>query len=207
VKVFLTGGTGLVGSHVAEHLARAGHEVRALVRPGTDAAFLGSLDAELREGDITEPGSLAGALRGCDAVVHAAAAITARAPWELFRRVNVRGTESVLAAAVDQGVPRAVHVSSVAVYGGDEIVLRGGVDEDASMSRPLPPGELYGRSKREAEEVALRFQREARLEVTLVRPDVIYGERDRVVIPIFARYLSAPVVPTVGGGHKELPLV
>jgi nucleoside-diphosphate-sugar epimerase len=207
MRIFLTGGTGLVGSHVAEHLVANGHEVRALVRAGSEGSFLRTLGVELREGDVTDAASLAGAMSDCDGLVHAAAIVTARVDWEIYRLINVAGTENVLAAAAGQGVRRAVHVSSVAVYGGDAIVLRGGVDEDASTQRALPPGELYGRSKREAEAAAWRVHQDGALQVTMVRPDVIYGERDRVVIPLFARYLGATVVLTVGRGNRELPVV
>lgn len=206
MKVFVTGGSGLVGSHVAEQLMRAGHGVRALVRSGSDTRHLSALGAELWEGSVTHPASLEGALSGCGAVVHAAAVVTARATWEEYRRVNVEGTENVLAAAVGQGVGRGVYVSSVAVYGG-QVAGRRDVGEEAPVDGPLPPGELYGRSKREAEAVAWRFHREGLLEVTVVRPDVIYGERDRVVIPLFARYVKSPVVLTVGRGDRALPLV
>lgn len=207
MKVFVTGGTGLVGSHVAERLVREGHSVRALLRPGTDASHLDGLGAEVWAGDITEPESLAGAFQDCEGLVHAAAAVTARASWDFYHRVNVAGTEVVLAAAAAQGVRRAVHVSTVAVYGGAEIAEHVRVDEDTPTDSPLAPEEFYGRSKRGAEAVAWQFQREGRLDVTLVRPDVIYGERDRAVIPRLARIMRFPVVPLVGDGRSELPLV
>lgn len=207
MKVFLTGGTGLVGSHVAERLIREGHSVRALVRPGADAAFLRSLGVGIWEGDITRPSSLRGAMSGCEGLVHSAALVVADSGWESYRRFNIDGTENVLVAAAEQGVRRTVYVSTVAVYGGAELSRRRGVDEDSPRDGPLPPGEFYGRSKRGAEDVALRFHREGRLEVTAVRPDVIYGERDRILIPRLAPYLRSPVVFTVGLGRKELPLV
>ncbi len=207
MKVFLTGGTGLVGSHVAERLVREGHAVRALVRAGADDGFLRSLGVEICSGDVARAETLRPALLGCDALVHAAAIVVSGAPWEDYRRVNVTGTENVLSAAAEQGVGRAVHVSTVAVYGGAEVARRGRVDEDAPRDRPLPPGEFYARTKRQAEDVAWRFQREGRLQISVVRPDVIYGERDRVVIPRLARFLSSPLVFTIGLGRKQLPLV
>ena len=207
MRVFLTGATGLVGSHVAERLVRDGHEVKALVRPGAELEFLRSLGAELVSGDITDRDALVEAMSGCDGVVHSAALIVGDVPWEDYRRVNVDGTQHVLEAAAQGGARRAVHVSTVAVYGGSEISRQKRVDEDHPTDGPLPPGEFYGRSKRGAEEVALSFQAEGRLEVTIVRPDVVYGERDRVLIPRLARYLRSPLAFTVGLGHKELPLV
>lgn len=207
MRVFLTGGTGLLGSHVAEHLVSAGHAVRALVRPGSDARFLRELGAELRAGDVTDKGSLAGAMRECDGLVHAAAVVASGATWESYRRVNVDGTDNVLSAAAEQGVRRAVHVSSVAVYGGAEVVERAPVDEDDDLDAALAPGEHYARSKRAAEEVAWRLHRAGAIEVTALRPSVVYGERDRVVVPLLARYLRSPLVFLVGDGRRNLALV
>ncbi len=207
MEVFLTGGTGLVGSHVAERLAREGHAVRALIRRAGAANHLDSVGAKLVVGDVSDPSTLSGALRGCDALVHAAAAVTVDAPWEVYHTVNVSGTANVLSAAADQGVRRAIHVSTVAVYGGVEVARLDRVDESTPTDSPLGPEEFYGRSKRAAEEVAWRFQREGRLEVTVVRPDVIYGERDRAALPRLSRHVSLPVVLLVGDGRNELPLV
>lgn len=207
MKVFLTGGSGLLGSHVAERLMREGHGVRALVRASSDVAFLRSLGVELYTGDITHRDSLRAGLQGCDGLVHAAALVVSGRGWRDYERANVQGTEAVMSAAADAGVRRAVHVSSVAVYGGAEVSRRKHVDEDSPTDGPLPSGEFYGRSKRMAEAVALRFYREGKLEVAAVRPDVIYGERDRVVIPRLARFLNSPVMFLVGSGRAELPLV
>ncbi len=207
MRVFLTGGTGLVGSHVAERLVREGHAVRALVRREGEARHLQSVGAELVVGDITDPSTLAGAMRDCEGLVHSAAAVTLDASWEVYHRVNVDGTANVLSAAARQGVRRALHVSTVAVYGGAEVARRDRVDESTPTDGPLKPEEFYGRSKRGAEEVARRFQREGKLDVTVVRPDVIYGERDRAALPRLVRYVSLPVVLLVGDGRSELPLV
>jgi nucleoside-diphosphate-sugar epimerase len=76
MKVFLTGGTGLVGSHVAVHLRAAGHEVVALQRESSDVAHLGSLGCTVIPGDINDAAATLGkAMRGCDAVVHSAALV------------------------------------------------------------------------------------------------------------------------------------
>ncbi len=146
-------------------------------------------------------------MRDCEWLVHSAAAVTIDASWEVYHRVNVDGTANVLSAAAGQGVRRALHVSTVAVYGGAEVARRHRVDESTPTDSPLKPEEFYGRSKRGAEEVARRFQREGTLDVTVVRPDVVYGERDRAALPRLARYASLPVVLLVGDGRSELPLV
>lgn len=207
MSVFLTGGTGLIGSHVAERLIRDGHQVRALVRPDGDAGFLRRLGAEIWPGDVTRPDSLASALDGCEGLVHAAAIVVARASEEAYRRVNIGGTEAMLETAARAGVRRAVHVSSVAVYGGPRALARGSIDETAPTDDPLPAGEYYARSKRESEAVAWRYAADSPVEVVVVRPDVVYGERDRAVIPRLVRYLDRSIAFTVGEGDRTLPVV
>jgi nucleoside-diphosphate-sugar epimerase len=205
VRVFLTGGTGLVGSHVAERLRERGHDVVALVRPSVDAAFLASVGAEPVEGDVTAVSAeLAARMAGCDAVVHAAARVYRRAPWAMYHQLNVAATERVLRAAAAAGAGRVLHVSSVAVYGIGGSGAR--ITEDAWRERPIPPHATYARSKREAEEVAWRLHAEGAIRLTTVRPVVVYGERDRLFTPILARVVRFPVVPLPGGGRAAVPV-
>ncbi len=73
MKVLLTGATGFVGSAVARRLASAGHEIRALVRPGSDQRNLGGLPVEFVVGDLLDRISLDRAAAGCHALFHVAA--------------------------------------------------------------------------------------------------------------------------------------
>ena len=75
MKVYLTGGTGFLGSHIAEALKAAGLQVTALVRSTSDTAFLQELGVELAVGDLGDVASMAAGMHGCDAVVHGASAI------------------------------------------------------------------------------------------------------------------------------------
>jgi nucleoside-diphosphate-sugar epimerase len=206
VRVFLTGGTGGIGSHIAERLRADGHEIVALVRPASDRRFLERLGARLVEGDVCAPERYRGALRGCDAVVHAAAYVVQRARWEEYRRVNVEGTRYVLEAAAAAGVSRALLVSSVSVYGG-LTSPDGRVTEETPTDAPLPDDEVYARSKRMAEEVAWSLHRAGAIDLRVVRPSVNYGDRDRILVPRLARYLSLPVTFLVGRGDNTLPVI
>ncbi len=201
MKVFLTGGSGLVGSHVAALLRARGDEVSALQRPGSDVAYLRSLGCRIVEGDVRECSKLlAPRMEGCDAVVHAAALIYAEMPWPRVRAVNVEGTGNVLRAARRAGVRRAVHVSSVAVYGNPP----GPISEETPLDHPLGPADLYARSKREAEALAWELHEPGVFEVTVLRPPALYGERDRLFAPKLARMLRRPVVPLLGGGRNTV---
>lgn len=202
--VFLTGGTGFVGSHIAEALRRRGIRVRALHRPVADTRHLLALGCELVEGDLTgSTESFASAMAGCDAVVHAAASVYGGLPWARLHEINVEGTGRVFEGAARAGIRRAVHLSSVAVYGS----VAGTAEESAVEVSDAGPREGYGRSKREAEEAVDRVARANAMRVALLRPPVVYGERDRLFTPRLARVLRLPVHFLLGGGETPMATV
>lgn len=204
MRVYLTGGTGLIGSHLAAELRARGHGVVALHRRGADTGYLAQLGCHLVEGDVrAEADILAEGMVGCTHVVHGAALVYAGGQWPKVRAVNVDGTRNVLTAAVKAGVGHGVHISSVAVYGS----VDGAVDESTPTDSDLAPGDLYARSKREAEDVARGIERKRGLPMTIVRPSAVYGERDRLMTPTLAKILRSPVVPLFGGGENTLPVV
>lgn len=199
--VFLTGGSGLVGSHVAALLREAGVGVVALQRPASDTAFLRSLGCRIVAGDVTDAvAELASAAAGCRAAVHAAAVVYGEGPWEAVRAVNVTGTGNVLRASARAGAERAVHLSSVAVYGD----APGPLDESAPTGSASGPEGHYARSKREAEREARAAAAETGMPVTLLRPPAMYGERDRLFTPKLIRLASLPLIPLLGDGRNTL---
>jgi len=203
----VTGATGLVGSHVVERLQRDGWRVRALVRDPTRAGWLTRAGAELVAGDTLAPSTLPPAVGGCDYVFHTAAAVTSDGGWDAFRRPNVDGTRNVVEATASAG-GRLVHVSSVAVYGAGARYSTSGAKtgEDTPLA-PLGRHSYYARSKRESEQLVLEAHAQGRLWATAVRPDVVYGERDRQFVPRIAKLLRFGVAPIVGGGGTTLPVV
>ncbi|MEO7039412.1 MAG: NAD-dependent epimerase/dehydratase family protein, partial [Candidatus Elarobacter sp.] len=112
---FVTGASGFVGANLVRVLLQRGWRVRALVRGA--APSLDGLAVDLVRGDLFAP-TLAEAMRGCDALFHLAATYSL---WKRDRdrmlHANVAGTRTVLAAALEAGIPRTVHTSSVAAIG------------------------------------------------------------------------------------------
>ncbi len=205
MRVLVTGATGLVGSHVVERLRAAGHEVRALVRPSSDASFLRGLGVEITPGDVTAPESLATAVGGCEGVVHTAAIVGGWGRPEAFFRVGVLGTRNLLNAARAAGVRRFVHLSSIAVYGDDldGCVLR---ETDPYGYRPAPWNH-YVREKVQSEQLVFSYQTRGWLEAVAVRPSVIWGARDRTAYPAAAALLQSPFAALIGSGRNRIPCV
>ncbi|MHB1191606.1 MAG: NAD-dependent epimerase/dehydratase family protein [Longimicrobiales bacterium] len=204
MRVFLTGGTGLIGSHTAALLIQEGHEVVALCRRGADTAFLESVGCTVAPGDVTDgAAALQRLLRGCSHVVHGAALVYTGGDWPAIRRVNVEGTRNVLEAAAAAAVAHVVHFSSVAVYG----TVEGEVDERSPVDTPIPASDLYARSKRESEDVARAVEGATGMPVTVLRPSAVYGERDRLMTLRIARMLRGPVAFLLGPGDNTIPTV
>ena len=105
MKVFLTGSTGFVGSYVLRAMLEAGHEVRALTRPGSESRLTAPSNdvadhLEIVRGDITQPATLDGLLDGCDAVVHLVGIIREDSrSGSTFERVHLDGARNVIDAA------------------------------------------------------------------------------------------------------------
>ncbi|HUU34091.1 MAG TPA: NAD(P)H-binding protein, partial [Vicinamibacterales bacterium] len=141
-RVLVTGATGFVGLEVARQLCKKGVRPRLLVRRPLRGALLASLGAELMQGDLESPESLARAVQGMDTVIH----LGARAIFEeysLVRPTIVGGSVALMRACAAAGVRRFVYASSLLVYQGQEAVV------DQRTSAFTRHG--YGRAKIEAE--------------------------------------------------------
>ena len=204
-RALVTGATGLVGSHIVERLLVDGWSVRALVRDPRPASWLGSAGAELARGDLSDAASLRTAIAGCDTVFHCAALISASGSWESFQRANIDGTRAVIDAAAAASA-RLVHTSSVAVYGGAARYRDTPTDEGTPLA-PLDEYAYYARSKREAEHLVLGAHASGELWATAIRPPMIYGRRDRQLVPRFARVMRMGFFPLFAHGRSTMSLV
>jgi nucleoside-diphosphate-sugar epimerase len=170
VNVAVTGATGFIGRFLCADLARD-HGVRAIVRPGGEP--LATVPDVATVPDITDDAALARAFGGMGAVVHLAGLAhrlgTSAAEVESeYRRVNVEGTRAVVTAAAAAGVTCVIVASSVKAVGESS-------DVPWTEDTPPRPQDAYGRSKLEAEDVALQLGRTAGVEVVILRLPLVYG--------------------------------
>jgi dihydroflavonol-4-reductase len=197
LKIFLTGATGFVGSHVARVLHDSGAELRLLVRSTSRTDNIDSIPADRVIGDLREPDSLRAAMSGCEVVFHVAAdyRLWIRDSADMYRS-NVGGTRAIIRAAQDAGVRRIVYTSSVATMGfiGDGTLA----DEDSPVSLDDMIGP-YKRSKFVAEQVALEAAQDG-VDVVVVNPTTPVGEQDikptptgRIILDFLKRKFPAYV--------------
>ncbi len=175
MKVFITGATGFVGSHVARLLAERGAELRMLVRSSSRTDNIAGLPGERITGDLCDGGPLKNAMEGCEFVFHVAAdyRLWVRDPAPMYR-ANVEGTRAVIRAAQESRVRRVIYTSSVATMG----FTREGLvaDENSPVSLEDMVGH-YKRSKFMAEQIALEAGRGG-TNVVVVNPTTPVGEQD-----------------------------
>jgi nucleoside-diphosphate-sugar epimerase len=173
VKVFVTGGTGFIGTHTCRALLDAGHTIKLFVRNKKKAKMLfGNSIRSIVVGDIASASDVKKAIQGCDAVIHMAAMVsTSKDDAERVYQTNLAAAENVLGQAVDAGCKKIIHVSSItAIYNPKAKTL--------NHKSPLGVAKnAYGRSKVECEKYARGLQdRGAPLHITY--PASVIGPDD-----------------------------
>lgn len=176
MRALVTGASGFLGSCLTRALVGRGWQVAVLRLPGAPWDSLAGLPVTHYVGDVTEPASLAPAVRGVDAVFHLAAAVTFwRGTRSVQERVNVEGTRNVVAAALAAGVRRLVHTSSVAAIG---VPAAGTVGDEglAWNADALDVGYMVTKHRAELE---ARAGVARGLDAVMVNPGIVFGPGDR----------------------------
>ncbi|MFN3385162.1 MAG: NAD-dependent epimerase/dehydratase family protein [Candidatus Thermochlorobacter sp.] len=197
----VTGATGFVGSWLVEHLLERGYTVRALTRAQSSKDNLSHLPVEYVVGDYSQPDTLQRAVEGAAYIFHSAALTKARTEQE-FYKANVEATENLLKAVkvAAPHIKRFLHISTQAAVGPSPTPDRP-VDENS----PCKPLTMYGRTKLQAELICRKFMHD--LPITIVRPSVVYGQRDKDMLEFF-KTVKHGIVPKFGFGvEKRLSIV
>jgi dihydroflavonol-4-reductase len=198
MKALVTGASGFIGSHLAEHLRDRGYEVRCLIRKSSSREWLGGFD-QLVFGDVFDKNALHEAVAGVDIVFHSAGLTKAKTPDEYFR-ANVEGTKNLLKAvrSANPGLRRFVLLSSQTAAGPSP--TKTPIAEDF----PPHPITTYGRSKLQAEKEVMACAQD--LPVTIVRPPAVYGPRDKDIFEFFST-MSRHLQPMVGFQERFVSLI
>ncbi len=189
MKVLVTGASGLMGRATADALITRGDDVTVLQRRSS------SLDCREVLGDITDAEVVRQAVAGQDVVLHLAAKVDLFGGWDDFRRINVDGTRSVVAACRSAGVGRLVNVSSPSVAHAGHALVGAGV----GPADPVGARSNYSRSKALAEQLALAADG-ADLAVLCIRPHLVWGPGDTQLIGPVLERARAGRLPLIGRG-------
>ena len=181
MRVFLTGATGFIGGQIARQLRARGDDVVALVRDRARAGELEELGCELIEGDLGATDAIVAGLQGADAAIHNAAIYKVGIPkseHRLMYEANVRGTETVLRAALDAGTPKVVYVSTIGAFGN----THGEVVDESYEHAGKSFTSYYEQTKYEAHQIAKRLIADEGLPAVIVQPGGVYGPHDHSAI-------------------------
>ncbi len=183
--VFITGGTGFIGSHIVEEFCRQGIEVACLVRPTSNLDYLEELPVNLVEGDVRNYSSIRKAVAGCDWIIHNAAYAADWGSYDQFYATNVEGTLNLLRAGVENNIKNIILTSSISVYGeedSDQIKDEScayNAHYDYFLDNLVPCKMNYYRdTKAQAEKEAIDYAQKQELNLTVLQPVWVYGERE-----------------------------
>ncbi len=201
VKALVTGAGGFLGRYVVEQLVARGDQVRCFARG--DYPELKTLGAETIRGDIRDGDSVMRACESIDVVFHTAAVAGVWGPWEYFYSINTTGTENVIAAC-------RVHRIAALVYTSSPSVTFDGTDQrGVNESAPYPSRWLchYPHTKAVAEQQVLAADDPGGLRTCSLRPHLIWGPRDRHLIPRLLQRARSGRLRQVGDGSNLIDMV
>ena len=205
MRLLVTGGTGFIGSHLAEVGRRRGADVVVLGLTGrpeeqANAALLSRAGVEVLSGSITDAELCRRAARGATHIFHLAVAMREGGKGdEFFESINLDGTRHLLEAASMQRVERLVYCSTIGIYGHK---APGITREDS----PLAPGNIYERTKVSAELLVRDFAEHCGVPSVILRPADVYGPRDQRLLKLF-KGVARGRFPLFGSGKGRRHMV
>lgn len=173
MKIFITGGTGFIGTHLLKRLSDTDHELVCLARENSKTEFLENSGAKIIIGDVTDKSSFQKGMEGCEWLIHLASSFVFWVPNNrIYHEVNVTGTRNVLESALEEGISKIIYVSTAAVYGN--------ADKPTTEDTPVGPNRMskYVRTKYEGDLIAWDLHREKNLPLVVVYPSAVMGADD-----------------------------
>jgi nucleoside-diphosphate-sugar epimerase len=178
MTTLVTGAAGFIGGYATKELLRRGQPTRALVRQENQASELRALGSEVVVGDVRDPAVVKQAVQGAAAILHCAAAVGTHFTKKEMYSVNLDGVRTVLEAVRQAGSGRFVLISSINVLGSHDL-------ENANEDFPCHvANEPAADVKIEAERETLQYHRQHGVDVTILRPGLVYGVGDKHILRI-----------------------
>ena len=194
--VAVTGASGMIGVYICRSLLKAGAHVIGVVRNPAKAAFLAEEGVEFRKADLADTAALTVAFQGCDAVVANAAmyvATKSMMAWEEHEKANLDGTRNVYQAAHDAGVQRIIQISTFGIYRWS--ILHPMDEHQKQLNGAKRQGGPYRATKQVSEVLGWELAHSLQLDMTALRPSLVYGARDYNTLKPMYRLLKLPFLP------------
>jgi dihydroflavonol-4-reductase len=191
MKIFVTGATGFIGTHLARRLINTEHEMRCLVRETSDCDYLNDLEVVCVYGDVVDRDSVQEGMQGCDWVIHLANIYSFWEPdKQVFADVNIKGTRNVLECALEMGIAKVVHVSTSLTYGKP-------ADHPFTEESPVGPEQFseYARTKYLGDCIAWELYEEKGLPLVVVYPAGVMGKGDDKASGVYVRNVATGQAP------------
>jgi len=195
VADFITGATGFIGSHLVKRLAETEHKLVCLARPTSDVSELEKQGVTLIKGDVTDKDSLLEGMKGCQWVINLANLYSFWEPDKsIFSDINIAGTRNVMECALETGMTKVVHISTVGIYGKP-------AECPFCEDSPVGPERFseYFRTKYEGDLIAWELHEKKGLPLLMIYPTAVLGPGDpkasgRYIQDLIHRRLPARVL-------------
>ena len=202
MRIFVTGATGFIGSHLVKRLSKTGHELYCLVRKTSDVIKLKELNVNLVVGDLTDKNSMLAGMAGCDWLAHLAGAYEF---WyrdkKVYADVNITGMRNVMESALESGIKKVVSVSTAAVYGNAKWPI----------TEETPVGDYraseYARTKYEGELLAWEMYERDKLPLVVIYPGAVIGPDDPKAAGRYIKNFAQGKMPAQVLTDKLFPFV
>ncbi len=174
MKIFVTGGTGFIGKYTTELLSKTNHQLKLLIRKSSNTSFLDGLNIIKVEGDLSDRQALLAGMEGCDSVINIAGHYTL---WEpdnnIYTKTNILGVRNVMECALESGIKKVVHVSTVGIFGKP-------VDLPFTEKSQIGPVQYseYFRTKLEGDRIAWELYEKRNLPLVVIYPVCVIGAGD-----------------------------
>jgi nucleoside-diphosphate-sugar epimerase len=176
VKIFLTGATGFIGSHILDSCLAQGHRLVCLVRSSAQANLIEAKGAQAWVSSTNDQSSLVKALAGMDVLIHAAGCRDLAGPVLAFEHSNIDLTRSLVEAAIQVGVKQFIYISAASLVMSEPMPILNATESYPVRIRDYLP---YTRSKVLAEQTVLAAKNSA-MRVVILRPSFVWGNGDSV---------------------------
>jgi len=192
MKIFVTGATGFIGNHVIKRLAQTEHQMCCLVRKTSNVDEFKTLGVTFVQGDVTDKDSVLAGMKGCDWLINLANLYSFWEPDKnVYTRVNVEGTRNVMECALETGISKVVHISTVGIYGKPE---------DCPFTEESPVGKFqfseYFRTKYQGDLIAWELYEKKRLPLVMIYPVGVLGLGDSKATGQYVQRLIRRRLPT-----------